>query len=336
MSLPAVLVTHPADRLREYFGDEALARLRRIAEVRLNPSNTDLSGSVLVQAVQGCQVMIAYRQTSLDAATLQAMPELLAVVRCAVDIRTIDVSAASAQGILVTRASAGFMASVSEWILATMIDLSRGISQAAVQYRAGLQPVPQMGRELRGATMGVIGYGQISRYLCPLAAAFGLRVLVNDPFLPANETAVRSTDLSDLLAQSDHVVCLAPANADTENLMNAQAFARMKPGAFFINAARGNLVDDAALLDALNSGHLAGAALDVGRAPDQMPTLALACHPRVLASPHIGGLTLPAIEHQSLETVAQTECILRGQVPVGAVNADAAHRLVGLMAGAKV
>lgn len=336
MSLPAVLVTHPADRLREYFGDEALARLRRIAEVRLNPSNADLSGPALAQAVQGCQAMIAYRQTSLDAATLQAMPELLAVVRCAVDIRTIDVSAASAQGILVTRASAGFMASVSEWILAAMIDLSRGISQAAVQYRAGLQPVPQMGRELRGATMGVIGYGQISRYLCPLAAAFGLRVLVNDPFLPANETAVRSTDLSDLLAQSDHVVCLAPANADTENLMNAQAFARMKPGAFFINAARGNLVDDAALLDALNSGHLAGAALDVGRAPDQMPTLALACHPRVLASPHIGGLTLPAIEHQSLETVAQTECILRGQVPVGAVNADMAHRLAKLKTAARV
>jgi len=336
MSLPAVLVTHPADRLREYFGDEALARLRRIAEVRLNPSSADLSGAALAQAVQGCQVMIAYRQTSLDAAALQAMPELMAVVRCAVDIRAIDVAAASGQGILVTRASAGFMASVSEWILAAMIDLSRGISQAAAQYRAGLQPVPQMGRELRGATMGVIGYGQISRYLCPVASAFGLRVLVHDPFLPATETAVRSTGLPDLLAQSDYVVCLAPANADTENLMNAKAFAGMKPGAFFINAARGNLVDDAALLDALNSGHLAGAALDVGRAPDQMPTLALACHPRVLASPHIGGLTLPAIEHQSLETVAQTDSILRGQVPVGAVNADTAHRLAKLKTAARV
>lgn len=331
-----VLVTHPADRLSEYFGDAALARLRRMAEVRLNPSNADLSGQALVQAVQGCQVMIAYRQTSLDAAVLQAMPELLAVVRCAVDIRTIDVVAASGQGILVTQASAGFMASVSEWILAAMIDLSRGISLAAAQYRAGLQPVPQMGRELRGATVGVIGYGQISRYLCPLAAAVGLRVLVHDPFLPAAETAVRSTGLTDLLAQSDYVVCLAPANADTENLMNAQAFARMKPGAFFINASRGNLVDDAALLDALNSGHLAGAALDVGRAPDQMPALALAVHPRVLATPHIGGLTLPAIEHQSLETVAQTECILRGQAPVGAVNADAAHRLAGRMVSVKV
>jgi D-3-phosphoglycerate dehydrogenase len=235
--MATVLVTHPADRLREYFGDEALARLQRIAQVRLNPSNADLSGPALVQAAQGCQLMIAYRQTSLDAASLQAMPELLAVVRCAVDIRTIDVPAASGQGILVTRASAGFMASVSEWILAVMIDLSRGISRAAAVYSAGRQPVPQMGRELRGATLGVIGYGQISRYLCPLAAAFGLRVLVNDPFLPAHEAAVRSTDLADLLAQSDYVVCLAPANAETENLMNAAAFARMKQGAFFVKTA---------------------------------------------------------------------------------------------------
>lgn len=336
MSLPRVLVSHPADRLSEYFGDKALARLRCIAQVRLNLSNVDLSGPALVQAAKGCQVMIAYRQTSLDAATLQAMPAMLAVVRCAVDIRTIDVAEASAQGILVTRASAGFMASVSEWILAAMIDLSRGISRAAAIFSAGRQPVPQMGRELRGAILGVIGYGQISRYLCPLAAAFGLRVLVNDPFLPAHETTVRSTDLPDLLARSDYVVCLAPANAETENLMNAAAFAGMKQGAFFINASRGNLVDDAALLDALNSGQLAGAALDVGRAPDQMPSLELAGHPRVLASPHIGGLTLPAIEHQALETVAQTDSILRGQVPIGAVNADAAHRLAKLKTAARV
>lgn len=336
MSLPAVLVTHPADRLCEYFGGEALARLRRIAQVRLNPSNANLSGPELVQAAQGCKVMIAYRQISLDEAAMQAMPELLAVVRCAVDIRTIDVPAASGQGILVTRASAGFMASVSEWILAAMIDLSRGISRAAALYSAGLQPVPQMGRELRGATLGVIGYGQISRYLCPLAAAFGLQVLVNDPFLLAHEADVHSTDLPDLLAQSDYVVCLAPANAETENLMNASAFARMKQGAFFVNASRGNLVDDAALLDALNSGHLAGAALDVGRAPDQMPSIELACHPRVLASPHIGGLTMPAIEHQSLETVEQTDSILRGQVPIGAVNADAAYRLANLKTAARV
>ena len=133
--------------------------------------------------------------------------------------------------------------------------------------------------------------------------------------------------LETLLRGSDFVVCLAPANAETENLMDATAFAAMRHGAFFINAARGELVDDTALLQALESGHLGGCALDVGRAPDQMPAPALGRHPLVLAAPHIGGLTLPAIEHQALETVAQLEALTRGQIPPGAVNAQHATRI---------
>jgi D-3-phosphoglycerate dehydrogenase len=123
------------------------------------------------------------------------------------------------------------------------------------------------------------------------------------------------------------VVCLATATPETENLMDADAFAAMKPSAFFINASRGNLVDEGALLAALDAGRIAGAALDVGRAPDQMPSPRLARHPRVVATPHIGGLTVPAIEHQSMETARQVADIVAGRIPPGAVNAGAAHRL---------
>jgi D-3-phosphoglycerate dehydrogenase len=122
--------------------------------------------------------------------------------------------------------------------------------------------------------------------------------------------------------QADYVVPLAVATAQTENLMNEAAFAKMKPGAFFINVSRGNLVDEAALARALDSGRIAGCALDVGRAPDQMPTPALAARPEVIATPHTAGLTQPAIEHQSLETVAQAAQIVQGRVPGGAVNAE--------------
>jgi D-3-phosphoglycerate dehydrogenase len=105
----------------------------------------------------------------------------------------------------------------------------------------------------------------------------------------------------------------------------------MKPDAFFINASRGNLVDEVALLQALDSGHIAGCAMDVGRAPDQKPSPKLARHPKVIATPHIGGLTPPAIEHQALETVSQVAEILQGRVPAGAVNAASATRLGRLL-----
>ena len=140
------------------------------------------------------------------------------------------------------------------------------------------------------------------------------------------EANARLVPLPELLAESDFVVCLAPANAENENLLDAAAFAAMKPGALFVNAARGELVDDDALLAALDSGHLGGCALDVGRAPDQMPTPTLARHPRVLATPHMGGLTRPATEHQAMETVAQLAALLQGELPAGAVNAADARR----------
>jgi D-3-phosphoglycerate dehydrogenase len=133
---------------------------------------------------------------------------------------------------------------------------------------------------------------------------------------------VEQTPLDDLLAQSDYVAPLAVATAETENLMDASSFAKMKQGAHFINVSRGNLVDEAALEAALDSGQLAGCAMDVGRAPDQMPTPRLAARPDVIATPHTAGLTVPAIEHQSLETVAQAGEIASGRVPRGAVNAE--------------
>ncbi len=175
-----------------------------------------------------------------------------------------------------------------------------------------------MGRELRGSTLGIIGYGAIGCELARAAKALGMRVLVNDPYVKG----VEQVSLDALLAQSDYFVPLAVATPETENLMNEAAFAKMKPGACFINVSRGNLVDEAALVRALDAGRIAGCALDVGRAPDQMPTPALAARPDVIATPHTAGLTFAAIEHQSLETVAQAAEILQGRAPKGAVNAE--------------
>ena len=331
LSLPQVLVTHPRERLATYFGEQALANLQGLARVKLNPDAHDWSTSELIEAAQGCDVLIAYRQTALTSEFFAAVPSLLAAVRCAVDIRTIDVAAAGREGILVTQASAGFGPAVAEWVIGTMIDLSRRISSSAAAYWQGQSPSPLMGGELRGACIGIIGYGEIGRHVARLAQAFGMRVCVYDPHVQPSDPDIKSMGWHELLACADHVVCLAPATPATEKLINAQALSCMKPSAFLINASRGQLVDEPSLLRALERGELAGAALDVGSAADQMPSLELARHPRVIATPHVGGLTPQAIAHQALETVEQTQDILQGRMPKGAVNPAQASRMASRM-----
>ena len=324
---PAILLTIKRSARAHYYGERALAGLRELGDVRLNDSDEALEGVALVEAAQGCQVVVSDRQTAAPAALFAALPQLMVWLRCAVDIRNIDVDAASAAGVLVTRASAGFGTAVAEWVLGVMIDAARGISRSVHAYRSGRPPEIGMGRELRGSMAGIIGYGNIGRRLADMLLALGLRVAIHDPQVQPADARIEAMGLDTLLERSDFVICLAPALPETENLMNAAAFARMKPGAFFINASRGNLVDEAALREALDGGRLGGAALDVGRAPDQMPSPVLAEHPGVIATPHIGGLTAPAVEHQALETVAQLEALLRGDWPAGAVNAARATRL---------
>lgn len=324
-----VFVTHPQDRLAQYFGPratQALKNLAGVSEVRFNSEPRELSTSELIDAAQGFDALIAYRQTQGPESLFAALPQLAVFLRCAVDIRTVDVPAASRHGVLITQASPGYAAAVVEWTIGVMIDLARGTSRYAAAYHSE-RPLPAtMGRELRGATLGIIGYGQIGQPLAEVALVLGMKVLVHTLQPVETRGRLQSASLDTLLAESDFVACLAPANAQTEKLMNAETFAAMKRGSFFINASRGELVDDAALLAVLDSGRLAGCALDVGRAPDQMPTPELARHPLVVATPHIGGLTLPAIEHQALETVDQLTSLMRGQLPVGAVNGEFASR----------
>jgi D-3-phosphoglycerate dehydrogenase len=322
-----ILLTHTPEMRRNYYGERALAGLAALGTVRYHESDVPLDAGALIEAARGCQIIVSDRQTPGEAAIFGALPDLVAFVRCAVDIRNVAVPEASKHGVLVTQASAGFVPAVTELILGFMVDLARGVTPAATAYRTGTQPVAVRGVQLDGATLGVIGYGAIGRRLADLGLALGMNVLVSDPFAKVTKPGLAQVELPELLARADFVVCLAIANEQTENLMNAAAFAQMKSTAYFVNVSRGGLVDEAALEQALAERKIAGAALDVGRAPDQMPSLLLAQRRDVIATPHIGGLTPQAIEHQALETVAQTAEIVQGKAPVGAVNTDRATRL---------
>jgi D-3-phosphoglycerate dehydrogenase len=313
-----ILLTHSPEARANYYGERALAGLRAVGEVKLYAGEKPLAGDALIAAASDCDIVLSYRVSPGPAKLFERLPRLVAFMRCAIDIRNVDVEAASKAGVLVTQASAGFVTSVSEMAIALMVDLARGITHSAILYRQHNPPKAQMGRELRGSTVGIIGYGAIGREVARIAEALGMRVLLNDPYVKD----IQQTSFEILLRESDFVLPLAVATAETENLIDKNAFSKMKRGAYFINLSRGNLVDEAALEAALDSGHLAGAAMDVGRAPDQMPTPHLAARPDVIATPHTAGLTLPAIEHQAMETVAQAAEIVKGRAPKGAVNAE--------------
>jgi D-3-phosphoglycerate dehydrogenase len=304
--------------------------MRKLGEVRLNTSGKVLDAKALAEAAKGCEIIVSDRQTPGLTEFFPLAPDCCAFLRVAVDIRNIDVAAASREGVLVTRATPGFMASVSEMAIGMMIDCARGITEATIQYRNGEEAEPRKGIQLSGATVGIMGYGAIARHLAPICVTLGMKVLVFDPFTKVDDSRMHQVPLETLLADSDFVICLVIANEQTENLMNAANFARMRKSAYFLNLSRGNLVDETALMQALEKKQIAGAAMDVGRAFDQKPSLALARRADVIATPHTAGLTPDSIEHQAFDTVRQVADLVAGRIPPEAVNREKATRLTRL------
>jgi D-3-phosphoglycerate dehydrogenase len=301
-----------------------LARLERSVDVVRNPGPAVLAGPALAEAAAGCELLLAYRSTPVDAASLQALPGLLACLRAAVDVSTIDVAEASRLGILVTQVRPGFQNAVAELGMGMLVDLARGITAHRLGPQGGHGQVPRQGRELRGATLGLIGYGGIARRMAELAQAFGMEVQACDPLVQEADIALRPLDA--VLAATDFVVCLAQANAQTHHLVNQRTLAQMQRGAFFVNLARGELVDEDALEQALATGQLGGAALDVGSAADQKPAARFVGRADVVLTQHIGATTAQARAAQTLDSLLQVEALAQGRMPFGAVNPAAAHR----------
>jgi D-3-phosphoglycerate dehydrogenase len=328
-----VFLAHTPEMRANYYGDRALAALRDVAEVTTHEGDAALSGAALAAAAAGCQAIVADRATPGRAETFAAAPDLVAFLRVAVDVSTIDIEAASRAGVLVTQATPGFVDSVAELAVGMMVDLAREVSSYAADFHAGRVPHPRMGRQLAGRTLGLIGYGRISRRIAAIAVAMRMRVLAHDPFARIADAGVESVALDRLLAESDVVMPLAVANDSTRHIINARSLAAMKRGVLLVNLSRGQLVDDAALAAALDSGQVTRAALDVGSAPDQWPPATLAARKDVVATPHVGGLTPEAAEHQAMDTVRQVAALARGELPDGALNAAAAHRLSRLRRG---
>ena len=321
-----VFLAYTATEFAGAYDASLLTRLETCAQVLRNPTDTVLVGPALVQAATACDVIVGYRSTPCDAATLAASPNLLAFVRAAVDISTVDLNEATRLGILVTRVDPGFANAVAELGMGMLVDLARGITRHRLSPAIdGRKQAPAQGRELSGSTLGFIGYGRIARRMHELAQAFGMQVVAHDPLLTQADAPLQSMEA--VLSASDFVVCLANATPQTRHLMNARTFGQMKRDAFFINLSRGELVDEEALEQALDRGALAGAALDVGSAPDQKPATRFLHRPDVVVTQHIGATTRQARAFQTLDAIRQVETLAQRRMPHGAVNPQAAYRL---------
>ncbi len=326
--MPTVFLTHNPEDLEAYYA-RALPELERVATVVRNPLPRDLTPTELASAASGCQVIVAHRSTPGGAELFAALPDLLAFLRCAVDISTIDLDAANTHGVLIANADKSFVASTAELALALMLDLARNVSESTLDYRSSGQAPQRTGRQLRGRTAGIIGYGSIGSYLARVLRDLGMRVVISDP---EAKTAVandgfEALELADLLQTSDFVLPLAPSIPSTHNIINATSLALMRPGALLVNVSRGELLDEDAVTAALDSGRLGGLAIDVGRAPDQRPSPALAKRPGVVATPHLGGLTPENADAQAMSSVEQVAAIAGGAMPPRSVNPESARRL---------
>ncbi len=267
------------------------------------------------------------RRWFVTAEMLERTPNLLIASSSGAGYDTIDVEACNAAGVAVVNQTGGNAVSVAEHTLALMLGVARRMAESDRRLRkeTGLTREDVMGHEIAGTTVGIVGIGNIGRRVAALAQAFGMKAIANDPLLSDEEIRARGAtpvSLDTLLAESDFVSLHCPRDASTLKMIDAAAFAKMKPGAIFIQTARGGLHDEQALVEALQSGHLSGAGLDVWDIeppPLDHPLLAM---PNVYATFHTAGVTHEARKSMATFSAEQLVHTLRGGVPPRLINPE--------------
>ncbi|MEL6233464.1 MAG: hydroxyacid dehydrogenase [Pseudomonadota bacterium] len=266
----------------------------------------------------GKRALIVRNRTQVTASMLAAAPGLVCVGRLGVGLDNIDMAACAARGVEVYPALGANARSVAEYVVTTTAMLLRGAYAANADVIAGAWPRNRlMGRETAGKTLGLLGFGAIARVTAELARAFGMRVIAHDPFVPEDDPVwaraeVVPVTLERLFAGSDALSLQVPLTEATLNIIDARALAVMKPGAVLINAARGGVVDEAALVEALRAGRPGGAALDTfAQEPVSAAAgAALADVPNLILTPHIAGVTQEANERVSTLIAAKVRARL--------------------------
>lgn len=266
--------------------------------------------------------LVVRSSTQATADLLKAGKRLKVVGRAGIGVDNVDVGAATELGILVVNAPTANLMSATEHTFALLLSLARRVAEADASMKAGEWNRKLTGIELQGKTLGIIGFGRIGQRVADRARGFEMKITAYDPFLDAaaaRRLEVELLPLEELLSRSDMVTLHVPMTDQTKNLLNRETLAKMKKGALLVNCARGGVVDEEALLESLEAGHLGGAALDVF-AEEPPQDLRLVRHKKVVATPHLGAQTREAQERISIETAQMVLAALSGSLAVAAVN----------------
>ncbi|MGO9581980.1 MAG: phosphoglycerate dehydrogenase [Acidimicrobiales bacterium] len=302
-------------------GLELMARAGHVVDVQLS-----LTPAELLQAVPGAAALVIRSATSVTAEVLEAGRDLVAVGRAGIGLDNVDVEAATRRGVMVVNAPQSNILSAAEHALALMLAQARNIPQAhAALVEGRWERSKWEGVELHGKTLGIIGLGRIGSLVAQRAAAFGMRLLAYDPYVTADrarQIGAELLDLGEVFANSDFVSIHLPKTPETRGLIGKDLLAKAKPGIRIVNAARGGILDEEALADAIASGQVAGAALDVFAAEPctSSPLFELE---RVVVTPHLGASTAEAQDKAGEQIAEQIVLALAGELVPYAVNVAA-------------
>lgn len=300
---------------------EGLALLEDAAEVDVK---VGLGSEELVKALSDYDALVVRSQTKVTREALESARRLRVVGRAGVGVDNIDVAAATERGVVVVNAPTGNTISAAELTLALILALARNVLAADASLRRGeWNRSAFVGIELRGKTVGLVGLGQVGSAVARRLRAMETTILVYDPFVPPERTQMLGAELvglESLLERSDFVSLHCALTPETAGLIGRENLARMKKGARVINTARGGLIDEPVLIEALDREHLAGAALDVFQEEPAIGN-ALLRHPKVLVTPHLGASTVEAQERVAVDVAREVLRVLKGEPATTAVNA---------------
>jgi len=306
--------------------EEGLRVLRQGSEVEYRPG---ASPDELRDLIGDFAALVVRSRTKVTAQVIQAADELLVIGRAGVGVDNIDLRAATERGIIVVNSPSGNTLAVAEHTSGMLLALARRLPHAHFSITRGEWNRSEfMGRQVYGKVLGIVGLGRIGTEVAKRAQALGMAVVGIDPIMSAERARnlhIELVDLPELLERADFVTLHVPLNEQTHHLIDAEGLRRMKPTAYLINCARGGVVDDAALVEALDHRTIAGAALDVF---EQEPPVdqRLLTHPKVILTPHIGASTAEAQVDVAVDVAEQVVDVLEGRPPRSPVNLPALSR----------